>query len=523
MSAKTGKTRKSIAWILALAQLVISAVLVGVVLKSGMLPYKYVNLLVAVLAAFLCLTMCLACYRKWAIPSAILSLILCAGLLIGNSFLTKTIRTINEIGQKEDAVDFSIISTQASGLKSEDSLSGKKVGYVSSADEEYTALLLKKAAAELEGAELIDIPAVGLAVSELYTGEIDVLLFPESFREMISEQFETFSLDTRILKSFEFTSKDLPQKEDSKPDEESKQGEESKEESKTDYGELISEDIIVPTEPFVIYLSGSDYRGTLKLATLSDVNILAVVNPVTKVVLLVSTPRDYYVRLPWVSATETHPYVYDKLTHAGVYGINRSMETLGYLYDVKVNHYIKIGFEGFMQAVDALGGLDVYSEIEFDTIKDPDRTNTSYHFVAGINHLEGEEALAFVRERHAFDYDLGGDRQRGRNQVAVIRAAMDKVTSPEILTKYSSLLDVVGNNVLYDLSPDEISGLVKMQLTDMARWKIYSYSVSGSGALDYTFTYPTLDLYVMRQNPTQVAAAKKYINQVMNGEIPDVP
>ncbi len=521
MSAKTGKTRKTVAWVLSIAQLVISAVLVGVILKSGMLPYKYINLIVAGLAALLALTMCLACYRKMAIPSAILSVLFCAILLTGNIFLTKTIRTINEIGKNDEAVEFSVLSMQTSSLQAGDPLATRKVGYISSADEEFTALMLEKAAKDLEGAELIDIPAVGLAVSELYTGEIEALIFPESFRELIEEQFGAFNLETRILKTYQYTQNDLP-KEESKP-EESKSGEESKpEESKPDYSEFISEDIVVPTEPFAVYLSGSDYRGTLKLATLSDVNIIAVINPVSKVILLVSTPRDYYVRLPWVSATETRPYVYDKLTHAGVYGINRSMETLGYLYGIKVNHYIKIGFEGFMQAVDALGGLDVYSEIEFNTIKDPDRTNTSYHFVAGINHLEGEQALAFVRERHAFDYDLGGDRQRGRNQMAVIRAAMDKVTSPEILTKYSSLLDVVGNNVLYDFTQDEIAGLVKMQLTDMARWKIYSYSVSGSGALDYTFTYPTLELYVMRQNATMVANAKHYIEQVMNGEIPDV-
>ena len=161
------------------------------------------------------------------------------------------------------------------------------------------------------------------------------------------------------------------------------------------------ETLAITTEPFVVYLSGVDNRGELTENARSDVNILAVVNPVTKRVALVNTPRDYYVDL---AGTDSK----DKLTHAGLYGVETSMETLGGLYGIEVDHYVRINFAGFIDIVDALGGVDVYSDMAFTSVGSPGYYDPT-DFVEGWNHLDGAAALAFARERHAF---ATGDIQR---------------------------------------------------------------------------------------------------------------
>ena len=189
------------------------------------------------------------------------------------------------------------------------------------------------------------------------------------------------------------------------------------------------EAMAITQEPFVVYLSGVDTRGELTENARSDVNILAVVNPVTKRVALVNTPRDYYVDL---AGTDSK----DKLTHAGLYGVETSMETLGNLYGIEVDHYVRINFAGFMDIVDALGGVDVYSDYTFTSVGSPGYYDPT-DFVEGWNHLDGPAALAFARERHAF---ATGDIQRGINQMKVINAMLEKIKSPALLTSYSRLL-----------------------------------------------------------------------------------
>ena len=166
----------------------------------------------------------------------------------------------------------------------------------------------------------------------------------------------------------------------------------------------------------MLYLSGVDTRGDLTEKARSDVNIIAAVNPVTKQVVLINTPRDYYVDLAGTNSK-------DKLTHAGLYGVQTSMDTLGNLYGVNVEHYIRINFAGFIDIVDALGGVDVYSDQAFTSVGSPGYYDPTT-FVEGWNHLDGKAALAFARERHAFKT---GDVQRGINQMKVIDAMLNKI------------------------------------------------------------------------------------------------
>ena len=195
---------------------------------------------------------------------------------------------------------------------------------------------------------------------------------------------------------------------------------------------------------YTIFISGIDSRSGLVAKSRSDSNIIATVNTATRQVLLVSTPRDYFVPLS-ISGGQR-----DKLTHAGIYGINVCMDTLGMLYNEDINYYFRINFAGFEQLINSLGGVTVYSDYDFDS-----KNETGYHFNQGENYLNGEQALVFSRERYAFKE---GDRQRGKNQMAVIKGVINKALSPELLKNYSSVLSSIQGcfetNISYGRSPD---------------------------------------------------------------------
>ena len=264
----------------------------------------------------------------------------------------------------------------------------------------------------------------------------------------------------------------------------------------------------ITKEPFVVYLSGVDNRGELTEKARSDVNILAVVNPKTKRVALINTPRDYYVDL---AGTDSK----DKLTHAGLYGVETSMATLGNLYGVNVEHYIRINFAGFINIIDAIGGVDVYSDQAFTSVGSPGYYDPTT-FAEGWNHLDGKSALAFARERHAF---ASGDIQRGINQMKVIDAMVNKLKSPALLMGFSKLMDAAADCFVTSLSQDQITALVRMQLSDLASWDIQSCSVTGtSGKSSKCYSAKGQSLYVMKPDETSVNEAKALIASVLDGE-----
>ena len=264
----------------------------------------------------------------------------------------------------------------------------------------------------------------------------------------------------------------------------------------------------ITKEPFVVYLSGVDNRGELTENARSDVNILAVVNPETKQAALINTPRDYYVDL---AGTDSK----DKLTHAGLYGVETSMATLGNLYGVNVEHYIRINFAGFIRIIDAIGGVDVYSDQAFTSVGSPGYYDPTT-FAEGWNHLDGKSALAFARERHAF---ASGDIQRGINQMKVIDAMMNKIKSPTVLMSFSKLMDAVSDCFVTSLSQEQISALVRMQLASLSDWDIQSYAVTGtSGKSSQCYSAKGQSLYVMKPDENSVNQAKELIASVLGGE-----
>lgn len=259
-------------------------------------------------------------------------------------------------------------------------------------------------------------------------------------------------------------------------------------------------------KPFIVYLSGSDTRNNqLSEKTRSDVNILAVVNPVTHDVLLLNTPRDYYVENPNCGNQM------DKLTHCGLGGIESSMTALARLYDLeKIDYYGRINFTGFETLIDSIGGVDVYSDVAFTT-----EATSNVHINKGENHLNGFEALAFARERHAL---ASGDFARGENQMKVIKAIVTKVTSSDALIRnYSGIMNSMSGMFETDTPKLLIQTAVKAQLSGGEGWNIQSFAVTGKSGWGVCASSGQ-KLSVVYRDEESINQAKTYINQVLNGE-----
>ncbi len=257
----------------------------------------------------------------------------------------------------------------------------------------------------------------------------------------------------------------------------------------------------VTTEPFILYISGSDSRGAITETARSDVNILAVVNPKDFKILLVSIPRDYYVQLHGTTGTK------DKLTHAGIYGIDMSKTTIEDLLDIKINYTIKVGFTTLTKVVDAVDGIDIYSDTAFK------RSNCT--FIQGNQHLNSECALLYARERYSYS---SGDRHRGQNQQQIITALIAKISDPHYLVRYSKILESAQDSFESSLSFDEITSFARYQLSELRTWKVESISLDGTGAMMPTYSMGAQLLYVMQPNVNTITNAQKKINDYLTAK-----
>lgn len=262
------------------------------------------------------------------------------------------------------------------------------------------------------------------------------------------------------------------------------------------------EEATVANTPFLVYLSGNDTRSTTLVTSRSDVNIIAAVNPVTKQILLVNTPRDYFIPHPNSPNGER-----DKLTHLGNDGINCSVRGLEALYNERIDFYAQINFTGFETLIDAIGGITVYFDTSFTACAETP-------VYAGENYLNGHDALNVARERYTL---AGGDNARGQNQMKIIKAVVQKLASGAIISNYADILNSLEGMFVTDISMDDISKLVKMQLEDFASWNIQSYAVTGDGGEDYTYTAGLA--YVMYPYQGMVDYGKELIDRVIAGEI----
>ena len=273
--------------------------------------------------------------------------------------------------------------------------------------------------------------------------------------------------------------------------------------------EDLSKRVNVTKKPFNVYISGLDVSGDIGVQSRSDVNMIATVNPETKTILLTSIPRDYYVEFP------NQGGAWDKLTHSGIYGIDDTIAAAEKLTGLEMNYYAKVNYTTVETLVDAIGGITVHSDYTFVT----HGMNVYYQFYEGENQLNGSQALAFARERKSFP---DGDLQRNRNQQEVLKAILDKVlSSSTLLTKYTSILDSIKDNVELNMSANDIKALVKMQLKDMSGWDIKTQSIIGPSGYEPSYAAGGLYASVVLQDQDSIDEAVNNIKRTMGIEVPE--
>lgn len=465
-------------------QAIVSIILMIVILMLNMLPMKYLALAAMILLFLWCITFTTQSVRKKRGTSGkVYSFLITCVLLMGAYYIAETNNMIAAITGGNTRVDKMAVAVMAedSAETIEDAM-----GYNFGVQFQQGGDNIQTAVTELQeelGTELTvtECGSVQDQAAELFAGNVGAIIYNEAYTDLMNDAVEGFADNTRIIYEMDI---------------------------RTEISVGGGSDDSLTKEPFTVYISGIDTYGEVSETSRSDVNIIAVVNPTTHQILLITTPRDSYVPL---YGPDVDQGALDKLTHAGVYGIETSMETLGALYETDINYYVRLNFTSLIDIVDILGGVDVYSEYEFTTSQD---SGLVMDVQEGMNHFNGEQALAFSRERHNLD---DGDNQRGRNQQAVITAMLKKVISPTMLLRAGSLMDQVSKDVEMNVTQDQLNALIRKQLGTNAKWSIQSVDLTGKGAQDYCYSASDQLLYVMYPDETELENIIALTNVVEEG------
>ena len=257
-------------------------------------------------------------------------------------------------------------------------------------------------------------------------------------------------------------------------------------------------------DSFNIYVSGIDTYGPINEVSRSDVNIILTVNTKTKKVLITTTPRDSYVPIALGGNDQK-----DKLTHAGLYGVDASIKTLENLYNIDLNYYVRLNFTSFLKLIDYLGGVDVDNDKAF-TAK-----HNGQYYAAGRIHLNANQALGFVRERYALS---DGDRDRGRNQQKVITAIIRKLTSAEALTNFNDILQAIQDSIQTNMPFVTMMNLVNSQLETGGLYSVESTDLTGVGSMDLpSYAMPNSKLYMMEVDENKLQSIKDAMKAILEG------
>lgn len=483
-----GKRDNQISWtigvVLGVIQAVASVVFMIALFVLDMLPVKYLAIIAGLLLiALLIVFTSQLLSKKKGIAGKIFSVLMSVILAVGSFYIFKANGTVSEISGSGTKVDKVVVAVLAddpaeSIQDAKDYSFGVQYALKGEEIQETVGAINEELGSAIAETEYRSVQEQATA---LHNGDVQAIIYNEAYNGILSEEFGDFGNSIKVIYSHSIETK---------------------------VENNAAEQVEVKDDTFTVYISGIDVYGAIETNSRSDVNIMAVVNPTSHQILLVTTPRDYYVEIPGISGGEL-----DKLTHAGIYGVDASMATLGQLYDTTIDFYARVNFTSLVEMVDALGGVDVYSEQAFTTSED---TGLVMNVVQGENHFNGQQALAFSRERMNVD---GGDFQRGKNQQAVITAMIKKAVSPAILVGANGILNSVSGNVDTNMSQDQIQTLIKTQLSDGGAWNIKSVAAEGTGDQQYCFSSPGSLLYVTQPDPNSVASIKAMIDSVENGEV----
>ncbi|MBQ7140964.1 MAG: LCP family protein [Bacilli bacterium] len=466
------KKVKIIKIIISIIILILSLICFKYIKDMNILPNKYLYLFLLILLIINLIAIFLS-FKKGKITkiiSGILYILIGVISILGIKYSSATIKYLNKgFNNNVETTTYNVIVLKNSNYKELKDLNNTKMGYLFNDvdNDKYLDKIKEEIDVELKEEDFLTI------YTDLINNEISAIIINEAYLDIIEEQYKDFSDNTKILYSLNIKNK-----------------------VKT------NNDILKELKPVNIYISGSDSRSnTITDSTLSDVNIIVTLNPKTHTMLLTNIPRDYYVQLHGTTGTK------DKLTHAGLYGIEMSKNTLEDLFGIEIDYSIKLGFQSVVEIVDLVGGIEIYSDTAFNSFH-----KKGWYVKKGINYMDGEKALAYARERYAYS---DGDSHRGRNQQQVIEAIFNKIVADKtILLKYDSLLSKFSKLYRTDIPKEFVTLLIKQQLEDMSSWTIEKQSVEGKGTLGQTYSMPGPNLYITIPNQDTINSAVQKINEV---------
>ena len=496
---KKKKNKRPISKFLTVFMFIALGAFIFQMIRLDLLPFK---LIILVSLVFILLALILTILMRFKAKKffsrfifGIISLCMCIGLAYGNYFMFKTKDTFDVVTSLADskATTTSIVVKKASSIKNENNLKKKTIGTMLSVDKKATQRMLDSLDKKKISYKTKDYDSLDDLMTAFYDDKVDAICLNEKYRDILheSEAYFSFQTDSKtIYQNVEYTKVD-------------------KTDNPSDPVNNITKDA------FTILVSGNDSYGSLQDSnTRSDANMLLTVNPKTGRILMTSIPRDYYVDLV---CDETGDNACpegskDKLTHSGLMGVKCTERTIEKALGITINYNIRINFSSVVNLVDALDGIDL--DVKEGEEVDVFYANGQPGLSVGKHHVDGETALAFARERHAY---MDGDNQRVRNQQKVFKAIFKRIVSPKMITNYGKFMDAIAVAFDTNLSNKEISKFVKYELSHLPKWKFESYTIAGNS--DLKFCYAVGDYAsVIIQNKQMNEIARKKIQAILDGK-----
>ena len=462
------------------------------VIRLNVLPSKFLFLItigiVLLDAIFVLLLVYFSKNLVSKIICVVLTLLVCAASCFGGYYISKTKSVLSNITNvaKNAKNTVSVIVKESSSIKNKSSLNGVSVGSLR-LNEQGSKKALKELSSEGIVLNQTEYDSMTALLEAFYNGKVDSIIINESSRGQIldMEAYSNFDSNTRVVYQTSYKVKN------------------------NDSANSVSD---ITSKPFNVLISGSDTRGGFDENGRSDVIMVATVNPKTHTILLTSVPRDFYVTTACDAGDGCMQGALDKITHTGMHGTNTTKRTVEQLLGIEINYTFKVGFDTVTDLVDAVGGVDVTVEPGYECNNFLHAPGLSVH--AGVNHLNGEQALGYARERYSYEE---GDRQRTKNQQQVLMGIVREATKPSVITNYAAIMDTMANTFSTTMSNDEITALIKYQLNNNPTWNMEQYMVDGTG--DTLMCAELGDAaYVMIPDQSTVKLAKDKISAVLAGK-----
>lgn len=472
---------------LVILQAILSLIFIVLIISTKILPSRYLIMILIVLGVLLLISFLLMRHSEVdyttihtirRFTGKVFSVLICFCLVLASIYISLFSGLLHKtMGKNREEITFSLVTLADAKYSSAADLTGKKIAYNPNLNDDILPEVFKELKKECPKYEEKYVYNYNDLTYALYNVETESILINEAFRSTIAESHPKFDSETKVVWSYTVVvnngeGKDMTQ-------------------------------VSFRTDGMSILISGIDSRGSVYETARSDINMIVTYNPGTHVLLITNIPRDYYVELADSKQK-------DKLTHAGMTGTPNTLNTINNLLDADIDYYVRVNFQALVKLVDALGGIEIFSDIDLTPWMSGRKP-----IKQGWNHVNGEQALFFCRERYAYK---NGDVHRAANQQEVLRAIIQKMSNPKVLVNYVSIMNAISNTFITNLPTDAISELANMQLDSGEAWQILTSILDGEGkTMKGGYYMPNTKLYYMIPDEESVEKNKQYIKKVKEG------